>query len=135
MSFGDIPTTTATSGMEPFGILFEGFQPLALADTALAVGIISWRSPGVKKCYRGIFFERCGSPRSTPGFYILCDSVIVTPHFILILSSLAGWCQGVLTGVIYWAELWPKCNVVHHYANYNFFLIFTVEWICKWSSS
>ena len=32
MSLGDIPMTTATSGMEPFGILFDGFQPLALTD-------------------------------------------------------------------------------------------------------
>ena len=33
MPFEDIPTATATCGMEPFGILSEGFQMLALADT------------------------------------------------------------------------------------------------------
>ena len=38
MSFGDIPTTTTTSGMEPFRILFDGFQPLALADRGVAGG-------------------------------------------------------------------------------------------------
>ena len=35
LSFRDIPTITAISGMEPFGILLDGFQPLALADTVL----------------------------------------------------------------------------------------------------
>ena len=34
MAFGDIPTMPATSGMEPFGILLDGFQPLALVDTS-----------------------------------------------------------------------------------------------------
>ena len=33
MSFGDIPTITANCGIEPFRILFDGFQTLALADT------------------------------------------------------------------------------------------------------
>ena len=32
MSFRDILTTTATSGMEPSRILFDGLQALALAD-------------------------------------------------------------------------------------------------------
>ena len=38
MSFGDIPTTTTTSGMEPFRILFDGFQPLALTDRGVTRG-------------------------------------------------------------------------------------------------
>ena len=38
MSFGDIPTTIATSGMEPFQILFDGFQPLALAGRGVTRG-------------------------------------------------------------------------------------------------
>ena len=38
LSFGDILTTTATSGMEPFRILFDGFQPLALTDRGVTGG-------------------------------------------------------------------------------------------------
>ena len=38
MSFGDIPTTIATSGMEPFRILFDGFQPLGLTDRGVTRG-------------------------------------------------------------------------------------------------
>ena len=34
MTFGEIPTTFVTSGMDPFGILPDGFQPLALHDTS-----------------------------------------------------------------------------------------------------
>ena len=43
MSFGDRPTTTMTSGMQPFGILLDGFQPLVLADAA--------------NCYPTLYFD------------------------------------------------------------------------------
>ena len=39
MSFGDIPTTTVTSEMEPSRILFDGLQPLALADRGVTGGV------------------------------------------------------------------------------------------------
>ena len=38
MSFRDILTTTATSGMEPSRILFDGLQALALADRGVTGG-------------------------------------------------------------------------------------------------
>ena len=41
MSFGDISTTTATSEMEPSGILFDGLQPFALADRGITRGFFS----------------------------------------------------------------------------------------------
>ena len=59
MSFRDIPTTTATSGMEPFQILLGGFQPLTLADRGVTGG----------------FFLSVA--RSAPEFHNLSDSVIV----------------------------------------------------------
>ena len=39
MSFGDIPTTTVTFEMEPSQILFDGLQPLALADRGVTGGV------------------------------------------------------------------------------------------------
>ena len=68
MSFGDIPTTTATSGMEPFGILFEGFQPLALADTALAVvSLVDGLQP-LKNVTGGYFLSAAGVLDRHPDF-------------------------------------------------------------------
>ena len=136
MSFRDIPTTTATSGMEPFRILFDGFQLSLLADTGWRLyyylTVFSrW------KMLRGVLFECFRSPRWAPGFYNLSDSVIVTLYYILIWSSLVGWYQSMY---IYIQICTDWCHLLggggaemECYTYYKFFIIFIVEWICKWS--
>ena len=136
MSFGDIPTRTATPGMEPFrkflAVSSRCYQ-LILAGGC----IISWRSSAVEKCYRGILLECRGNARWALGFYNLSDSVIVILYYILILSSLGRWYQSIYiyiqicTG---WCHLLDGGGAeIECYTYYKFFVIFTVEWSCKWS--
>ena len=113
MSFGDIPTTTATSGMEPFQILFDGFQPLALADRG-----VTW----------GFFLSVAGVLDRHPNFiiylmvwllyYIILWRYIYMIIFWFYLRSVDDTrvyifiYKCVQTGVICWAEEGPKCNVM-----------------------
>ena len=87
ITFGEIHATPVASGMDPFGILPDGFQPLALHNT-------SWRkkTPVAEKYDRGIFLECCKSFRLAPRFFILSGSML---YYILALSLQGRWYQNV----------------------------------------
>ena len=112
MSFGDIPTTTATYGVEPFRILFDGFQLLALADRGVT---------------GGFFFSVAGVLDRYPNFIIYL--IVWLLHYIIFWFYLRSVddtrvyifiYKCVQTGVICWAEERPKCNVM---PTINFFLL------------
>ena len=113
MSFGDIPTTTVTSEMEPSQIMFDGLQLFALADRGVT---------------GGFFSSVAGVQDRHPNFiiYLMCDCYTILyfdfifarwmiPEYIFI-------CKYVQTGVICWAEERPKCNVM---PAINFFFLFS----------
>ena len=102
--------TIATSGMEPFRILFDGFQTLALTDRGVT---------------RGFFLSVAGVIDRHPNFivYLIVRFYLrsvddTRVHIFIYRLYIYIFIQ---TGVICWADEGPKCK---------FFLIFTVEWIC-----
>ena len=139
MSFGDIPTTTATSGMEPFGNIVWRFSAVGISWYWVVVVLLVDGLQPLKNVTGGSILSVAGALDRQPDsisylimwllyciiFLFYLHSVDYTRVYVFIYK-----CKQ--TGVIYLTEVGPKCNVVHHYAYCNFFHIFTVEWICKW---
>ena len=111
MSFGDIPTTTATSGVEPFRILFDGFQLLALADRGVTGGFFL-SVAGVLDRHLNFIIYLIVWLLYYIIFWFYLRSVDDTRVYIFIYKC-------VQTDVICWAEERPKCNVM---PTINFFL-------------
>ena len=114
MSFGDIPTTTATSGMVPSQIWFDGLQPLALTDRGVA-GRFFLSVAGVLDRHSNSIIYQIVWLLYYIIFWLYLRSVDDTRVYIFIYKC-------VQTGVICWAEEGPECNVMPPII---FFLLFS----------
>ena len=132
MSFGDIPTTTATSRMEPFRILFDGFNWYWLAVILLVDGL-----QPLKNVTGGFFLSVAGALDRHRDFIIyLIVWLLYYLIFWFYLRSVDDTrvhifiYKCVQTGVICWAEEGPKCNVM---PAVNFLLFLRLNGSVNWS--
>ena len=139
MSFGDMSTTTATSGLEPFGNIVWRFSAVGISWYWVVVVLLVDVLQPLKNVTGGSILSVAGVLDRQPDFiFYLIMWLLYCIMFWFYLHSVDDNRVYVFiykckqTDVICLMEVGPKCNVVHHYAYYNFFHIFTVEWICKW---
>ena len=121
MSFGDIPMTTATSGMEPFRILLDGFRPLALADRGVTGGFLL-SVVGVLDPHPSFIIYLIVWLLYYLIFWFCLRSVDDTRVYIFIYKF-------AQTGVICWAEEGPKRNIM---STMNFFLFSWLNGSAGW---
>ena len=132
MSFGDIHTTTVTSGMEPFRILFDGFSWYWLTVILLADALQPLKN------VTGEFFLSVAGVLDRHRDFIICLIVWLLYYLIFwfYLCSVDDTrvyifiYKCVQTGVICWAEEGPKCNVM---PAVNFFLFLRLNGSVNWS--
>ena len=111
--------------MEPSRILFDGLQPFALADRGVTGGFFS-SVAGVLDRHPNFIIYLIVWLLYYIIFWLHLRSVDDTRVYIFIYKY-------VQTGVIYWAEEGPKCNVmltIIFFLSFFFLIIFKVERIC-----